>query len=100
MKGKEAYKVYETLLRALHVLIALGMGDDYEADLIREAMDGCSQELSHKDIQKLDKLSGDLYDRRRRKNWMKKYIFNEMFISAFISGVLLGFAIALVFFAV
>lgn len=99
MTRDQAYHAYETLLRSLHVLIALGMGDGYEADLLREAMEGYSKELNDEDIQRLNDLSGDLYDQRRRKDWMKKYIWNEPFICGLIGGAMLGFAAAMIWMA-
>jgi len=97
MSRDEAYKVYETLLRALHTLISLGKGDDNEADQIREAMDRSWRYLTDEDREKFEELSGDLNDKRRRREWMKKYICNEMFVCGVIGGIMWGIAIALAY---
>jgi tetratricopeptide (TPR) repeat protein len=52
---------YETFLKELHRLIAMGKGNDDEADEVREAMDQPERELSREELDRLNGLSADLY---------------------------------------
>lgn len=56
-----AYVAYETLLKRLHRLIAEGKGDTDAADVVREAMDIPFRRLSKPERDRLNHLSGDLY---------------------------------------
>ena len=56
-----AYVKYETLLAKLHRLIAVGKGDDDEAEAVREGMDEPEQKLTQGEIMRLNGLSADLY---------------------------------------
>lgn len=59
---EQIYKACEHLLRAVHVLIAIGQGDGPEADLIRETMEILLEKLPKEDEEKLANLSGDIYE--------------------------------------
>ena len=55
------YVQYESMLKDLHRLIAEGKGDSDEADALREAMDVPWRALSSEEIDRLNRLSSDLY---------------------------------------
>ena len=56
-----AYVKYESLLIELHRLIAAGMGNDDEADVVRDEMDAPWLKLSQEENMRLNGLSADLY---------------------------------------
>ena len=55
------YVAYETLLKRLHRLIAEGKGDTDAADIVREEMEIPFRQLSKPERDRLNQLSGDLY---------------------------------------